>query len=418
MIICLVAVAPVAALAGPSILVEARTGQVLAADRAGEPWYPASLTKLMTAYVVFQKLRAGTLKLDQQLPVSVLAASQEPSKIGMQPGSTISVDLALQSLLVYSANDMAYVLAEGSSGTVVNFVDEMNANAKRMRLTATHFVNPNGLFDPRHLSSARDIAVIAQSLLSEFPEYAHYFSQDFVMIGKRHLMNRNSLLRQMPEADGMKTGFVCNSGFNLVASATHEGRQLIAVVLGAASGQARAEMARTLLTSGFAAPVSASHPTLAQLGNDAFGAIVPADLTSAVCKKKQPATLASAKVLGGWGVSLGIYDDMITADKALRGRLISAQAMSLPGRAGVIRIPNTKTYGAMVWNLDQPTTVALCNAFHAQNAVCDVMAPEAFGQIAAVSTDPDPSQPPVVAQGSDDQKSKRPKKRRVKKRLH
>ena len=180
----------------------------------------------MTAYIVFKKLKAGSLRLDQKILVSPLAASQEPSKIGMRPGSTISVDLALQTLLVYSANDMAYVLAEGANGTVFNFVQEMNATAQKLGLNATHFVNPNGLFDPRQLTSARDIGVLAAVIISEFPEHGRYFSQQHVAIGKRKLMNRNSLIRTMPEADGMKTGFVCNSGFNLVASATRGGRRL------------------------------------------------------------------------------------------------------------------------------------------------------------------------------------------------
>ena len=237
--------------AGPSVLFDAATGEVISHERAGEPWYPASLTKLMTAYIVFKKLKAGSLRLDQKILVSPLAASQEPSKIGMRPGSTISVDLALQTLLVYSANDMAYVLAEGANGTVFNFVQEMNATAKKLGLNATHFVNPNGLFDPRQLTSARDIGVLAAVILSEFPEHSRFFSQQHVAIGKKKLMNRNSLIRTMPEADGMKTGFVCNSGFNLVASATRGGRKLIAVVLGAPNSGNRAEIARTLLTDGF-----------------------------------------------------------------------------------------------------------------------------------------------------------------------
>ena len=249
-----------AANAGPSVLFDAATGEVISHERAGEPWYPASLTKLMTAYIVFKKLKAGSLRLDQKILVSPLAASQEPSKIGMRPGSTISVDLALQTLLVYSANDMAYVLAEGANGTVFNFVQEMNATAKKLGLNATHYVNPNGLFDPRQLTSARDIGVLAAVILSEFPEHSRYFSQQHVAIGKKKLMNRNSLIRSMPEADGMKTGFVCNSGFNLVASATRGGRKLVAVVLGAPNSGSRAEIARTLLAEGFSKGTLAQPP--------------------------------------------------------------------------------------------------------------------------------------------------------------
>jgi D-alanyl-D-alanine carboxypeptidase len=218
---------------GPVLVFDAQTGEVLSQERAGEPWYPASLTKLMTAYIVFQKIREGKLRLDQQIYVSSVASGQEPSKIGIPAGKTVSVDFALQALLIYSANDMAYVLAEGAAGTVDAFVREMNATAEKLGMTGTRFANPNGLFDPRQITTARDIAILATALLKTYPERAHYFSQDAVAIGKRRLPNRNSLLRQMKAADGMKTGFVCNSGFNLVATATIDGRRLGAVIFGA-----------------------------------------------------------------------------------------------------------------------------------------------------------------------------------------
>ena len=400
--------APVAN-AGPSILFDVATGEVISHERAGEPWYPASLTKLMTAYIVFKKLKAGTLRLDQKITVSPLAASQEPSKIGMRPGSTISVDLALQALLVYSANDMAYVLAEGANGTVFNFVQEMNATAEKLGLNATHFVNPNGLFDPRQLTSARDIGALAAVIISEFPEYGRYFSQQYVGIGKKKLLNRNSLIRTMPEADGMKTGFVCNSGFNLVASATRDGRRLIAVVLGAANSGNRAEVARTLLADGFSKGSLPSRPRLAQITDTALGAIVPADMSSTVCKKKPPVSAVRAKELGGWGISFGNYETMQKADMALRGRLISPTGMNAPGKVGIVRMPNKLGFAAMVWNIDQPTSQALCSDYRSQNATCDVMTPEAFAQIAALSKEPEPKPvlQPTVAQGSDGQKPKK-----------
>src|SRR4029079_7655663 len=203
---------PVAA--GPSLVFDAQTGDVISQDRAGEPWYPASLTKLMTTQLVLQRIKAGVLKLDQSITVSELTARQPPSKLGMKAGSALTVDLALQVLLVYSANDMAYVLAEAAAGTAQRFVQEMNLNASRLGMTATYFANPNGLFDPRQVTSARDIGFLAATILKEFPEYAHYFAEPYVAVGKRRLMNRNALIRQMKNADGMKTGFVCNSGYN------------------------------------------------------------------------------------------------------------------------------------------------------------------------------------------------------------
>ncbi len=399
--------------AGPSVVFDAATGEVIAHERAGEPWYPASLTKLMTAYVVFKKLKAGSLKLDQNIVVSPLAASQEPSKIGIPAGGTITVDLALQSLLVYSANDMAYVLAEAAGGTVYNFVQEMNATALKLGLSATHFVNPIGLFDPRQLTSALDIGALAAVVLADFPEHRHYFSQQFVTFGKRKLMNRNSLVRTMPEADGMKTGFVCNSGFNLVASASRNGRKLIAVVMGASSSQDRAEQARRLLVEGFELLPSSARPRLAQLPDDALGGIVPADMTTTVCKKKPPATSVRAKELVGWGISFGNYDTLQKADMALRGRMISPAGMDAPGKAGVVRMPDKLGYAAMLWNIDQSTSLALCSDYRSQNATCDVMTPEAFAQIAALSVDQVTNAKSPVTQGSDG--SKPQKKKRSKK---
>lgn len=395
-----------AANAGPSILFDAVTGEVISHERAGEPWYPASLTKLMTAYVVFKKLKAGSLLLDQKIPVSPLAASQEPSKIGIRAGGTVTVDFALQSLLIFSANDMAYVLAEAANGTVFNFVQEMNATAGKLGLNATHFVNPNGLFDPRQLTSARDIGALAAVIYTEFPEYRHYFSQQYVSVGKRKLLNRNSLIRVMPEADGMKTGFVCNSGFNLVASATRDGRKLIAVVLGAPNPASRADLARMLLVDGFSRTPSPNRPRLAQIADDALGAVVPADMSSSVCKTKQPTSAVRAKELAGWGISFGNYETLQKADMALRGRLISPTGMNAPGEAGVVRMPNKLGFAAMLWNIDQSTSQALCADYRSQNATCDVMTPEAFAQIAALSKEPEPkpkAQAPV-AQGSDGQK--------------
>ena len=405
------------ALAGPSIVFDVGTGKVLSQERAGEPWYPASLTKLMTAYVIFQKLKAGQLKLDQDILVSPIAAAQEPSKIGIPAGKTIKLDLAMQAMLVYSANDMAFALAEAGSGTIHKFVGEMNATAKSMGLDATHFVNPNGLFDPRQLSSARDIAIIAHRLIREFPEHQHYFSQPHLAIGKRKLANRNSLIRTMPEADGMKTGFVCNSGFNLVASASRNGRRLVSIVLGAPSANARAELARMMLVDGFAKQPMPFHPVLSEIKDQPLGAIVPADLTSTVCKTNRIASARSAKEVTGWGISFGTYEDIGKADMALRGRLIGPTAVDVAGTPGVIRMPDKTGYAAMMWNLDQPTSIALCNNLRAQNATCSLLTPEVSASIAALALKTEPATP-VVQQGSDAQPKAKPRKgKRVKKKF-
>jgi D-alanyl-D-alanine carboxypeptidase len=398
-------------LAGPSLLFDPATGEVVSQDRAGEPWYPASLTKLMTAYVIFGKIKRGEMQPDQKLTVSALASSQPASKVGMKPGTTISLDLALQMLLVYSANDMAYVLAEGSSGTYQNFVKLMNAEAQRIGMTGTHYVNPNGLFDPRQVTSARDIGMLAAALLRDFPEQAHYFSQPYVSLGKRQLRNHNALLRQMKTADGMKTGFVCNSGFNLVASATDKGRKLIAIVLGASSGRERSDLAEMMLTAGFAKPPQPQQMRIGAIADAELGSLVPADLTQIVCRGKST-LVARASGLSGWGVSLGSYDKPDTADMALRGRLLGVRDMIQDATSGVVRIPGTNGFNAMVWNLDQASSLAVCAALKKQNSVCDVMTPENFGSIANLARATEERIVPTASQGDTGMPRKKKKHRK------
>ncbi|MDE2444961.1 MAG: D-alanyl-D-alanine carboxypeptidase [Alphaproteobacteria bacterium] len=387
---------------GPSLLFDAFTGEVISQERAGEPWYPASLTKLMTGYVIFRKIRSGTLKLDQKIPVSALAHSQPASHTGLPTGTMVTVDLALQAMLVYSANDMAYVLAEGASGSVQNFAKDMNDVAREVGLTATHFENPNGLFDPRQITSARDIGIVAALIINQFPEHAHYFAQEAVLVGKRRLPNHNSLIRLMPEAVGMKTGFICNSGYNLVGSAVKNGRQLISVVLGALNGGQRAQLSMLLLQSGFDRPTYPAHGKVGDIIDQTYGAIVPADMTKVVCKKKDPVTPANAYNMTGWAVSFGTYGDDIKADMALRGRLISPIGIEAGGIGGVIKLPNKAGYSAMLWNLDMAKSLSLCNQYKQEGATCDVL-PETMIRQMATAAAPDPNQnQPATDEGSDD----------------
>jgi D-alanyl-D-alanine carboxypeptidase len=405
---------PQALAGGPSVLFDPATQEVIAQDRAGEPWYPASLTKLMTAYVVFHKLRAGQLKLDGKIQVSALANSQPPSKIGVPVGQKVRVDFALQALLVYSANDMAYVLAEAASGSVPAFAAEMNAEARKLGMTGSHFVNPNGLFDPRNISTARDIAILAAAILREYPEHGHYFSQETLRVGKRRLPNRNSLLRQMPEADGMKTGFVCSSGFNLVATATRDGRRLGAVIFGAKSGKHRADLAEMLLVDGFSRPRTAGVK-LEAIPNVETGGIVPSDMTKQVCKWK-PVPVARAKDLGGWGISFGNYESADTADMALRGRMLSKSGITLAGTAGIIRLPDKRGFAASVWNLDKTASEQACARYQSENAPCTILSPDVLAELAAVA--PDAKDVPPAAgdpEGDEAASSKKPKSRKTKK---
>src|SRR6476661_5830347 len=233
------------------LLIEASTGKVLHAENATYPWYPASVTKLMTAYTTLRAIKEGGLSLNTLLPISRNAAAQQPTKMGFKVGTTVTVDNALKMLMVKSANDIAVAIAEGVGGSIAGFADMMNANARRLGMTQSNFVNPNGLPADNHVTSARDLAILARALIEEFPQYDLYWHVHSIRYGKRIMRNYNTLLDRYPGADGMKTGFICASGYNLVASATRNGRRLIAVVLGAYSGATRAQEAAQLLERGF-----------------------------------------------------------------------------------------------------------------------------------------------------------------------
>jgi D-alanyl-D-alanine carboxypeptidase len=244
-------VAVTSAAAEALLVIEAESGKVLFAHDAGHPWYPASVTKLMTAYVTLRAVKEGRLDLDTPLTVSSTAAAQAPVKMGFRPGTVVTVDNALKMLMVKSANDMAVVLAEGVAGSIENFADEMNGHARRLGMIQSSFVNPNGLPADDQIVSARDMAILARALIREMPEYDYYWHLPGIRMGKMVQRNYNTLIGRYPGADGMKTGFICASGFNLVASATRDGRRLIAVVMGAPSSAARAMKAAQLLERGF-----------------------------------------------------------------------------------------------------------------------------------------------------------------------
>jgi D-alanyl-D-alanine carboxypeptidase len=233
------------------LLIEADTGKVLHAENATYPWYPASVTKLMTAYTALRAVKERKFSLDSLLTVSRNAAAQQPTKMGFTIGTTLTLDNAMKMLMVKSANDVAVAIAEGVGGSIEGFADKMNENAQRLGMTQSHFVNPNGLPADNHVTSARDLAILARAIIREFPEYESYWHIAGIRYGKRVMRNYNTMLGRYPGADGMKTGFICASGYNLVASATRNGKRLIAVVLGAYGGAVRAQKAAQLLERGF-----------------------------------------------------------------------------------------------------------------------------------------------------------------------
>ena len=222
-----------------SIVVDGSTGVVLYQSSADLPRIPASLTKMMTLYLTFEALESGRITKSTPIPVSAHAASQAPSKLGVRPGQTIDVDTAIKAIVVKSANDVAAALAEYLGGTEEQFAAQMTAKARRLGMRGTTFHNASGLPDPQQITTARDMALLGLALRRHYPQHYYYFgTQDFAFNG-RLIRGHNRVLSQVNGADGIKTGYVRASGFNIVTSVSDNGRQLVAVVMGGNTAKTR-----------------------------------------------------------------------------------------------------------------------------------------------------------------------------------
>lgn len=270
-----------AASANPLLLVDMETLEVLEAQEAGQPWHPASLTKLMTAFVVFEQIGLGTVSLDTPIVLSRNAVNQPPSKSGLPVDSAVSLKDALYILLVKSANDMAVAIAETVGGSEAGFVTLMNDAARRMGLSATHFVNPHGLHDAAQVTSARDLAVLSLYIQQSYPQYGAIFGTEEVRLGKHVYESQNELLTKFAGTTGMKTGYVCSSGLNIVATVERGGRRLLAVVLGASSARERNERTAELVLRALSGNGGRSGQSLLALANQTGAA--PVDMRPLIC---------------------------------------------------------------------------------------------------------------------------------------
>ena len=256
---CLMAGSAHAQLAPPSLAVAARSWILhdfsanleLVSSNADERVEPASLTKLMTAYLAFAAIKQGTLKLNQTLPVSEHAWRTQGSRMFVEPNKPATVDELLHGVIIQSGNDACIVLAEAIGGTEEGFAQMMNREAQRLGLKNTQFRNATGLPDPQHYSTARDMAMLASALIRDFPEFYPLYSNKQYRYNNITQPNRNRLLWSDPTVDGMKTGHTDAAGYCLVSSAKRENRRLISVVLGTASDAARAGESQRLLNFGF-----------------------------------------------------------------------------------------------------------------------------------------------------------------------
>ncbi|ULU26899.1 D-alanyl-D-alanine carboxypeptidase family protein [Dyella terrae] len=234
-----------------AIVINDADGQVITAVNADEPNHPASLAKMMTLYLAFQAIQNGTLKMDQELPVSSWAAAKAPTKLDLRNGQTITVEDCVLGMITKSANDAATVVAEGLGGSEGHFVEMMNAQAQLLGMSNTHFANASGLPDPEDSTTARDMSKLAMALYHNFPQYSHYFSTKDFMFRGRLVRGHNNLMDKYPGMDGLKTGFTNASGFNLASTAVKDGHRLFSVVMGGRTAGSRDKLMARLLDDGF-----------------------------------------------------------------------------------------------------------------------------------------------------------------------
>jgi len=327
---------PASAAKYASVIVDAETGRVLHGINSDKPLPPASLTKMMTLYMLFEAVEQGRYQMSSPLSVSQKAATTAPSRLGVRPKTTITVDQAIQALVTRSANDVAVVIAENLGGTEAKFGTMMTDKARALGMRKSTFKNASGLPNKQQFSSARDMAILATRLRKDFPQHYHYFSQTEFAYGGTIIRTHNRLLLNYPGADGFKTGFTVASGFNLVASAQRDGKRLIGVVFGGNSASTRDAHMASLLDAGFsemaghtgmlaAAPLledfesAAPLPMLASADNITGVGDIDTDDAPRATRTAKPAKAAKAATLAAapapliadparqWGIQVGAY---------------------------------------------------------------------------------------------------------------
>lgn len=357
-----------------AIVMDAGTGEELYAINADEPRYPASLTKMMTLYLTFEALERGRLRPTTRLRISRHAAGQEPSKLGLRPGSSIPVRDAILALVTKSANDVAAALGERLGGSEVQFGRLMTRKARELGMRNTSFRNASGLPDANQVTTARDIAILSRALIRDFPQrYAYFNARRFTWNGHT-IGSHNNLLTDYDGADGIKTGFIRASGFNLAASAVRGNTRLIAVVFGGASTAERDNHVMALLDRGFAERrstdmmVAGATPRL--IGSAHAAPVVAPPLRKAPPPKRSAARKRQAALPahGDWAVQVGAFAKPADARSAAR-----RAARSL-GEAHVerVRVDGRWFYRAQVTGLSAPAARQACKA---RRGPCMVVAP-------------------------------------------
>ena len=369
-----------------SIVVDAESGRVLMASNPDQIVHPASLTKIMTLYMTFDALKRGEIRLQQQHTVSSHAASMTPSKLGLRPGDTITTDQAILALVTKSANDAAVVLAEALSGTESEFGWAMTQRARALGMASTTFRNASGLPDMNQVTSARDMAVLALALLRDHPRHYRYFStQEFIFRGQVH-HNHNRLLGSYDGIDGIKTGFINASGFNLVASAQRDGRRLIGVVFGGSTSRSRDAHMASLLDDGFRslgmypAPAPRQESPWVQVAEQKTKPVA-ADSKKPTGKgpsaddlERQAIDAAGGR---GWSVQIGVFKTQALAERANADALRRVPRHTSMAAANVsqVKTPEGKRFRARLAHLSATQARAICDELKKQKHACQPMAP-------------------------------------------
>jgi D-alanyl-D-alanine carboxypeptidase len=314
-------------------VVDASTGDVLEDVNADEPRRPASLTKMMTLYLTFEALRDRRITLDQAVPVSPHAAAMEPTKLGLIPGTHLTVEQAILGLVTKSANDAAAALAELLGGSEDRFGQMMTLRARALGMGHTTFANASGLPNPDQWTTARDLAILSRRLINDFPGYYRYFSTPSFAWHRQIIFNHDNMLRTYPGADGLKTGYTEASGHNLVTSAVRDGVRLVGVVLGASTNGERDIHMASLLDHGFEQmDVPVFHKPVQ----------VASRLTLVASARAAEVPRAMHAHPASWSVQVGTFSSEAAAHRA-------ALAARRESEAGEIRIEPVRLRGKTIW---------------------------------------------------------------------
>jgi D-alanyl-D-alanine carboxypeptidase len=357
-------------IAGPSIVVDAKTGEVLQQRDAGAPFYPASITKLMTLYLLFEDLKAGRIGLQDRIGFSDYAYNQLPSKLVLPRGYRITVEQAILAIILRSANDVAVAVGERLAGSEPAFAQRMNATARRLGMIGSVFRNANGWKNPAQVTTARDMALLAIALERDFPQYYPYFNAHDVVINGVRIVHTVKFLDMYPGADGLKTGFLCSSGFNLVASAVRDGRRLVGVVAGFRRADLRDEYAVRLFDEALRVRSGGSRPKVWQIdnaGSKAASIFTDADCVSA--RYDYPGD-------GAWVGTFASLSAARQAHHAAQARLAAAGRTWL-GREWIVDlvIGKQRKFATVIADLEPGEAGQLCAIYQAGRQFCQVVSP-------------------------------------------